>query len=379
MTSDEPLHDAHLRKALRHAPDVDVQPSAALDAEVLRAARAASMRSVPKAPDSPPARSGRPRAAWQAVLGALDRWRAPAPAAALGTLALGTVIVALWWPGPPAQEASPAEGTADATADAPAAGASTGASPTLEPIGSAAPIGAPVRGPAAPAPHPPAAPARPKAAAPDPAPPERTVAPSTPPAADGPSAATASRVLAQASPAPAPRAPTPPDVATDAATEAAKAGPAPRLDTRLDTHPDTPPDALRSAAPSVTRARAAAAAAPEESTRPPSPWRSADRGEAPRGGVPWPHPLDGRPGRLQVVDPAAAPVTSALAPAPAIVWWVPESGPAWRREVPAEQARAWREGRAAHPWPPGRVTAPPPEVSAPPLDAPASAAASTPR
>ncbi|MFY7857308.1 MAG: hypothetical protein ACOVQT_14310 [Rubrivivax sp.] len=129
--------------------------------------------------------------------------------------------------------------------------------------------------------------------------------------------------------------------------------------------------------PSVAASsRLAAAPAPEAPARPLAIWRPAERTEAPGGGVPWTHPLDGRPGRLQVVEPAAAPVAAALAPATAVVWWVPESGPAWRREVSAEQAREWRERRATGPWPPAREVAAPASSAA---SATASAPAPTPR
>jgi hypothetical protein len=69
--------DAYLLAALRHAPDADARPSAALTQAILDAAR----RAV--------ARPG-----WRERLFAA--WAQPAPWAAFATLALGTVIGVLW-------------------------------------------------------------------------------------------------------------------------------------------------------------------------------------------------------------------------------------------------------------------------------------------
>ena len=362
MTSADRPRDPHLRTALRHAPDVDVQPPAALDAQILRMARAAaSSASLNRA--SPSAGPAGWHGAWRAVLGALDGWRSPAPAAALGTLALGTVIVALWWPGAPVPEALPERSPAEITPRE--------TSPTEAQIARAP--ATPDRAPLPPAPLPPrdglaerlaASPSggpagsdRTKAATPAPAPTgERQAQRDAPPPPERAEARQAPTESAAAAPALAQALPAP------VATARSDAAPSPALPAL-----EPAPSATTSVPPAAARARVAAAPAAEEPVRALATWRSAERTEAPRGGVPWAHPVDGRPGRLLVVEPAAAPVASALAPAPAVVWWVPESGPAWRREVPVEQAREWREWRATGPWPPARDNA-----------APASAAASIP-
>jgi hypothetical protein len=81
--------DAHLLAALRHAPDADARPSAALTQAILDAARHAA------------ARPG-----WRERL--LSAWAQPAPWAAFATLALGTVIGVLWMGGDtPPPDATP--------------------------------------------------------------------------------------------------------------------------------------------------------------------------------------------------------------------------------------------------------------------------------
>lgn len=92
--------DAHLLAALRHAPDADARPSAALTQAILDAARRAA------------ARPG-----WRVRFAA---WWQPAPWAAFATLALGSVIGVLWMGG----ERRPIDATRSLRAPAPPAVAS---------------------------------------------------------------------------------------------------------------------------------------------------------------------------------------------------------------------------------------------------------------
>ena len=80
-TPDDP-RDAHLVAALRHAPDRDVAPPAQLSAAILDHAQQA-LRGRRAAP------SGGWRAVWERL------WQ-PAPMAAFGMLAMGTLIGVMW-------------------------------------------------------------------------------------------------------------------------------------------------------------------------------------------------------------------------------------------------------------------------------------------
>jgi hypothetical protein len=79
--------DARLRRALASAPDAQVEPPAALDEAILRAAHAA----LPKAEAVSGSRKSRGLRVW------LKRWWAhPAAAPVFAVLALSTVIVSMW-------------------------------------------------------------------------------------------------------------------------------------------------------------------------------------------------------------------------------------------------------------------------------------------
>lgn len=107
--SGEPLPpDAHLRAALRHAPDAQAQPDPALRAAIVRAAHEAVQAGAQPVPHAAPgARS---------TLGALWRrfWQAPTPARPVWAAGLAAAVVAsltltLWWdePVPPVREEPP--------------------------------------------------------------------------------------------------------------------------------------------------------------------------------------------------------------------------------------------------------------------------------
>lgn len=95
--ADDVARDAHLRAALRHAPDAQVEPPAALDAAILRAARGAATAPRPSA-----SWWSRLRAAWT------SRGRdAPAPrpllapwAGGLAAVVVATAATLLWWDEP---------------------------------------------------------------------------------------------------------------------------------------------------------------------------------------------------------------------------------------------------------------------------------------
>ena len=103
--------DPHLRAALRHAPDGDMVPPTALDQRIKAAARHALLS---------PHLAGRSRLGWPNWIhwrAWLDHLLAPPAAAALATLALGTVI-GVMWQGQVPPEAMP--GAPSASADVPA-------------------------------------------------------------------------------------------------------------------------------------------------------------------------------------------------------------------------------------------------------------------
>ncbi len=108
MTED-PI-DQRLRAALRHAPDSDVGPPTALDWRIKAAARQALSTQRALAPQ---------RGSWRDWIGRLPQ---PPAAAALATLALGTVI-GVMWQGEVPPESMP--GAPSASADQPAVVART--------------------------------------------------------------------------------------------------------------------------------------------------------------------------------------------------------------------------------------------------------------
>ena len=107
--SGEPLPpDAHLRAALRHAPDAQAQPDPALRAAIVRAAHEAVQAGAQPVPRAAPGASS--------TLGALWRrfWQAPTPARPVWAAGLAAAVVAsltltLWWgePVPPPVRTEP--------------------------------------------------------------------------------------------------------------------------------------------------------------------------------------------------------------------------------------------------------------------------------
>lgn len=128
---DDVARDAHLRAALRHAPDRDARPPAELSRRILDAARAAA--------GSAPKRTARPAAApWARVrdgLASCTAWlRHPGATAAFASLMLATVIGVMWRDGPPPEtepvhdgatpagpSTAPSASSPDAAADRPPA------------------------------------------------------------------------------------------------------------------------------------------------------------------------------------------------------------------------------------------------------------------
>jgi hypothetical protein len=118
---DEAEHDAWLREALRHAPDADAGPPAALSARILQRANAA-VAAVPAAA-APAGWLARGLAAWS--------WLARPPVAAgFASVMLATVVGLMWWDRP-LEEALPQREAA--TAAAPAADPLPAPTPTPTP------------------------------------------------------------------------------------------------------------------------------------------------------------------------------------------------------------------------------------------------------
>ncbi|HSV69461.1 MAG TPA: hypothetical protein VLI72_05070, partial [Methylibium sp.] len=102
MTEPDLPRDAHLRTALRHAPDRELGPPAAVSARILAAARDAVHEPWPR------------RWARRAVA-LLDLLRQPAAGAAFASLVLATVIGLMWRDEPPHEPDAPlARGAAPA-------------------------------------------------------------------------------------------------------------------------------------------------------------------------------------------------------------------------------------------------------------------------
>jgi hypothetical protein len=167
MTEDE--RDAHLREALRHAPDAQVLPPPSVSSFILNEARA-------KARDaSPPARNNR------FALAALWHWLArPSVATGLAGVMAATLVGMMWW-GQPMDEAMPRRPEPSVTS-APAAPAAA------PPPAIASAPAAPAQDAARPEPAPPRAALRKSAGAVDKAEPARETAPAAAPAAAPPPA-----------------------------------------------------------------------------------------------------------------------------------------------------------------------------------------------
>lgn len=182
MNDHDDERDPHLRQALRHAPDADVQAPAALSRLILDEARAKARDAQPVGADAP---------AWALRLWA---WLArPAVATAFAGVMAATLVGVMWWD-QPMDEARPRRpavdsGPAPATPAAPAAVPPPTAQPAEPPATPRPP--APGRHAAPPAPKP--APARrAEVAAPTVAAPiAEAVPPAPPPPAPAPAADTA--------------------------------------------------------------------------------------------------------------------------------------------------------------------------------------------
>lgn len=218
MTDQE--RDAHLREALRHAPDAQVQPPPALSALILSEARAKARDA--KVPERPARRP---------MLALWDWFARPSVAAGFAGLMVATLVGVMWWD-QPMSEALPQR---PAPAAAPVATAPTVAAP---PVASA---------PEAPPPTP-AAEAERRA----PEPPRVALRKATP-AADKATIAAAKPAAPSPSSTPPPAAPAP--MARDELAADAKAGAVPPVR-------ESVPTAALSLPPPVVPAPAATQAAP---------------------------------------------------------------------------------------------------------------------
>ncbi len=109
MTPSDDIRDLHLREALRHAPDGQQRPPAALSASILRAARLAT------APAGAPRPA--PRPGW---LVWWDRLAQPRVAGGFASVMVATLVGLIWWDRP-MDEALPQRPQAPRAAPAPAA------------------------------------------------------------------------------------------------------------------------------------------------------------------------------------------------------------------------------------------------------------------
>lgn len=171
--------DAHLRQALRHAPDRDAAPPPALSASILAQARAAVQPAAPRREVAPPWWSR----LWQQVA-------TPAFGGAFASVMLAGVIGVMWQDGPP-PEALPGAERDLAKAPTASAPAAVPATPAIAPPAPAAAMQDNARAD------------EPKQAPPQPATPPQKAAPAAPPAAARgpvPKAAETSREVAPAPP-----------------------------------------------------------------------------------------------------------------------------------------------------------------------------------
>lgn len=127
---DDMARDAHLRAALRHAPDRDARPPAELSRRILDAARVAA--------GSAPKRTARPAAApWARVRDGFVRctaWlRHPGATAAFASLVLATVIGVMWRDGPPPEAEPVHDGAAPAAPSTAPSASATAAHPAADP------------------------------------------------------------------------------------------------------------------------------------------------------------------------------------------------------------------------------------------------------
>lgn len=96
---DEPARDAWLSEALRHAPDADAAPPAAVRETILRQARAAAASATPRQSAGP----------WQRFDAAWSWLSGPRAAAAFASVMVATVIGLMWWDRPIDEALRPSE------------------------------------------------------------------------------------------------------------------------------------------------------------------------------------------------------------------------------------------------------------------------------
>jgi hypothetical protein len=396
---DDLPRDAHLQAALRHAPDREVAPNAALSETIRQQARLAAAK-----------RPSAPTGAGHGLAGGIDRWfgwmARPVAAGALGTLLIAGFVGLMWRGGPPPEAVPGADGpiAAEPTPAARAAGdgdaiRERAASPAVPPAPPAALSPAPARatleatverpaeGPSRPSP---AAQRQGKAAtpdasrkqahadaaterttAPDPAAPEAPQATAPAPAAlepagAAPRAAAAQRPTPEPAPAPAPapvRAPAPalaPAPPSPAAAPQPQTGNAAGVPDRVAGASD-PTVAAGTTAPAAAMApRPAAAAAPPRAQASGMPATGAghlSRSERFAGAAGRAGAQTGAPG--PAADPLAA-VVSALDPSADARWhatlsraqaqarrrWIAIDAPS----VPAGEAVTTADGRVLGHW-----------------------------
>ncbi len=112
-TEPDPERDAHLQVALRHAPDANAAPPAALSDAILRAAHGAV---------APAGRAARAPTGWLHRLGAAWAWLGrPRLAGALAGLMVATLVGVLWWDQPLERSLGPAAQAPLRSNDSPAA------------------------------------------------------------------------------------------------------------------------------------------------------------------------------------------------------------------------------------------------------------------
>ena len=314
--------DAHLRQALRHAPDRDAVPPAALSASILAQARAAVQPVPPR---------HAPAAPWWSRL--WQQMATPAFGGAFASVMLAGVIGVMWQDGPP-PEALP--GAERETAKAPAA------APMPAPVPAAAPAAAPPVPSAAVqdtarADQPPQAAQVPTMPAQKAAPPVPLVTARAP--APAPKPAESAREVPAAPPAAETRAAPAPSGAADNRQPGAAAGP--RANTAPEAAPAPAPAPATAAAPAVTAVPLPA----------PVPFPATGTAQAP-GPAPAPAPAPAAKstaaaapvGQAPVVAPASPPAPAAVAPARSILQ---EASRDAAREVEAQPRSARREASAS--------------------------------
>ncbi len=349
--ADDLARDAHLRAALRHAPDRDARPPAEMSRRILDAARAAA---GPAPKSTAPSAAG-PWARARAWLGScIAGLHHPGATAAFASLMLATVIGVMWRDGPPPETEPVHDGAAPAAPSTAPSASATATDPAAdrpparrdEPAEAAAAVAA--RDPAATTARRTDNDDGARREATTPQPRAKAPAPSGPPAEKAAAQEKRSAAPEAASP-PAASPPPPPMAATT---------PAPAV---------APPDRARAAAQNQNQAPAPLGAAAERSgldERPPAQAAAPDdplaapiaalRGSGSGGGAP------ARLARRAEAD-AAAPSSAAALPPSALAWFGEAQAATrgqWRpvsAATAAEMPTAWTEALSADGHALGRV------------------------